>query len=243
MNEHEVRSLISQVETAVSGAIDRAPRARQTSPHQTRRPGHNRDRSAARWRRPPRGRGDRVRTGVCEPDRDRRGDLGTGGRAAGQPPPRDRHPGAGPAHGDRLLGAQHRQGDARRPPAHHDHRGRTGPAAGLPRCRGHPAKPPRRLGHPVRDAHPVRRRAPRRHMAPRPARRRHLDRVRIGRPVQGRPQTVRRRPGLRRPGAGTGGGVGSRSGRSTTGSAYCCNRRIPPGSRSTTIGCPTSSPN
>ena len=83
---------------------------------------------------------------------------------------------------------EHRQGDARRAPAHHDHRRLPGPGPRVPRRRGDPAEPPRRLGHPVRDAHPVPRRAPRRLLAPRRARRRHLHRVRARRAVQGRPR-------------------------------------------------------
>ena len=63
-------------------------------------------------------------------------------------------------HPDRLLGAQRRQGDARRAPAHHGRRRRPGPHAGAPRPPRDPAEPHRRLGHAVRHAHraPARRR-------------------------------------------------------------------------------------
>ena len=52
----------------------------------------------------------------------------------------------------RLLRPEHRQADARRPPPQHDHRRRDQPGARVPGARGHPAEPPRRLGHAVRDA-------------------------------------------------------------------------------------------
>ena len=59
----------------------------------------------------------------------------------------------------RLLGAERRQGDARRPPAHHRHRRlRSCACYDVPRPHGHPREPHRRLGHAVRHAH----RAPRR---------------------------------------------------------------------------------
>ena len=54
---------------------------------------------------------------------------------------------------DRLLGAQRRQGDARRAPAHHRRRRRPGPDARAPRAPRGPAEPHRRLGHAVRHAH------------------------------------------------------------------------------------------
>ena len=53
---------------------------------------------------------------------------------------------------DRLQRSERGQGDARRPPAQHDHRRRPRAAAGLPRARGDRAEPRRRLGDPIRDA-------------------------------------------------------------------------------------------
>ncbi len=54
--------------------------------------------------------------------------------------------------GDRPLLAEPGQGDACRAFALHHHRRCGGPGAGVPRRRGDPAEPRRRLGHPVRDA-------------------------------------------------------------------------------------------
>ena len=65
-----------------------------------------------------------------------------------------------PANGRRrLLRAERRQGDARRPPALDDHRRRARADARVRRARRHPREPHRRLGHAVRDAD----RAPARH--------------------------------------------------------------------------------
>ena len=55
----------------------------------------------------------------------------------------------------RLLGAQRRQGDARRAPALDRHRRRDRAHAGVRRPPRDPHEPPGRLGHPVRDAHPA----------------------------------------------------------------------------------------
>ncbi len=54
--------------------------------------------------------------------------------------------------GRRLLVAQRRQGDARRPPAQHDPRRRARARARGRRPPRHPAEPPRRLGHALRHA-------------------------------------------------------------------------------------------
>ena len=54
--------------------------------------------------------------------------------------------------GHRLLRAERREGDARRPPAHDDHRRRARPHARVPRSRGRAAEPRRRLGYAVRHA-------------------------------------------------------------------------------------------
>ena len=72
-----------------------------------------------------------------------------------------------------------------------------------------PAEPPRRLGHPVRDADPVPRRAPGRAVAAlrscrRRGRVRRVDGLGARRAVPGRPRAVRRRRGVRRPVAGPG---------------------------------------
>ena len=105
--------------------------------------------------------------------------------------------------------AQHRQGDARRAPALDDHRRLARARARSPGCDRDPAEPPRRLGHPVRDADPVPRRAPGRAVAAlrscrRRGRVRRVDGLGAGPAVQGRPRAVRRRRGVRRPVAGPG---------------------------------------
>ena len=75
-----------------------------------------------------------------------------GGRGLGRPPPR------GPEGGDatdcahRLLLAQRGQGDARGPPAHHEHRRRAGPSADVPGPYRAAGEPHRRLGDAVRHA-------------------------------------------------------------------------------------------
>ena len=70
-------------------------------------------------------------------------------------PPKPARPSAHarPDLGRGLLVAQHRQADARRPPALRRHwRGHLPPAR-LHRREGHPRQPPRRLGHTVRQTH------------------------------------------------------------------------------------------
>ena len=124
-----------------------------------------------------------------------------------------------------------------------------------------PAEPPRRLGHPVRDADPVPRRAPRRAVAPlrpRPARStRRVDGLGARRAVPASPAPsstpTRRSPTGRGPGSSrcrpatrrrsrAGGrsstSPSSRSARSTAGSACCWSRATPRASRSTTSGWP-----
>ena len=60
--------------------------------------------------------------------------------------------GAAPHRRDRLQRAERRQGDARRPPAQHDHRRRAGRACSSSPAHADPAEPRRRLGDAVRDA-------------------------------------------------------------------------------------------
>ena len=108
------------------------------------------------WRASERGA---VGAGVPQHHRARRGRVGAGGRATRERPAGRRGVRGRAADGRRLLRAQHRQGDARRAPAHDDHRRQHRSRAGVPRRRRDPPEPPRRLGHPVRHAHPVPRRA------------------------------------------------------------------------------------
>ena len=166
--------------------------------------------------------------------------------------------GAGCAGGDRLLGAQHRQGDARRPPAHDDHRRRAGPGAASSSAttvirQNHLGDWGTQFGMLIQylDEHP------RRAVAPRPtrsARATVVDGLRAGRAVPRGARRVRRRPGVRRPGPGPGGRAAGRrpgddsgalardrrrvrdrrSGRSTTGSACCWSRATPRASPPTT---------
>ncbi|CAA9266702.1 MAG: Arginyl-tRNA synthetase, partial [uncultured Corynebacteriales bacterium] len=149
------------------------------------------------------GGGGRARFPQRHPHRRRA--LAPGGRPGRRPAARDRHTGAGPAHGDRLLRAEHRQGDARRAPAYDDHRRQPGAHPRLPRRRGGPAEPRRRLGHPVRDAHPVPGRASGRPLAPGRPGRGHRRGLRAGPALPGRPGPVRGRRRLRRPGPPPGG--------------------------------------
>ena len=88
----------------------------------------------------------------------------------------------------RLLGAERREGDARRPPALDDHRRRARPHPRILGPRGRAAEPRRRLGHAVRHAD----RAPRR---PRPGRngRLELRRQRAQRVLSQRAREVRQR--------------------------------------------------
>ena len=90
----------------------------------------------------------------------------------------------------RLLGAQHRQGDAHRAPAHDGHRRRARAPARVRRPHRHPREPRRRLGHAVRHAH----RAPRRHRRDRGCRR--AERRRPRRLLQAGPGEVRRQRGV-----------------------------------------------
>ena len=111
-------------------------------------------------------------------------------RRAGHRAPQDGH--------RRVLLAEHRQGDARRPPPHDDRRRRHRPGDRVRRPPPDQGQPRRRLGHAVRHAD----RAPGR-------RGRGLTR---GGPAAHRPERllpggagqVRLRPGVRRPGAGAG---------------------------------------
>ncbi len=98
----------------------------------------------------------------------------------------------------RLLGAERRQGDARRPPAHHRHRRLARADAGVPRPPRDPGEPHRRLGHPVRHAH----RAPGRPR--RGAGRRTPVARRPRRLLQGGPGEVRRDPTSSRTGPASG---------------------------------------
>ena len=105
----------------------------------------------------PRHRGDQ-RPRLRQPDARRR--LAGRARSARWRRPARRTAQQPAGRADRLLRAQRRQGDARRPPAQHHHRRRAGARARAPRSRRRPAEPRRRLGHAVRDAHraPARRR-------------------------------------------------------------------------------------
>ncbi len=106
--------------------------------------------------------------------------------------------------GGGVLLAQHRQGDARRAPAHDHRRGRHRARAGVRRPPRDQGQPRRRLGHAVRHADRV------------PARRgRGLARGgaaahRPERLLPGRPAQVRLRPGVRGPGQEAGGGAAGR---------------------------------
>ena len=90
----------------------------------------------------------------------------------------------------RLLGAERREGDARRASALDDHRRRARAAARVRGPRRHPAEPHRRLGHAVRHADRA------------PARRRRGRRAgehgRAQRLLSRGAREVRRRPGVRR---------------------------------------------
>ncbi len=72
--------------------------------------------------------------------------------------------------GDRLLEPDGDQGDARRPPAHDDHRRRPRAHPRVPRPHRHTSEPLRRLGHLVRHAHRAHGGPARRERADRPRR-------------------------------------------------------------------------
>jgi hypothetical protein len=150
--------------------------------------------------RRPRGTGRSVqpcrglRAGLHQPD-DRQRHAWPPGRDDERRRPAGRAARRGRDRGSRLLRTQRGQGDARRPsPLHHHRRRGRAPArvAWTPRD---PREPPRRLGHPVRDAHRTPPRYRRGRSRPRAVGRR------SGRLLQGRPSQVRRLAGV--PGAGT----------------------------------------
>ena len=176
--------------------------ARQAAGPSAARGGRGAGQPARRVRRVRAARGQRA--GFHQLPAARRVDRRPGLAHARRPPA---GPGArGPAAdgGGGVLLAQHRQGDARRAPAHDRRRGRRRARAGVRRPPRDQGQPRRRLGHPVRHADRV------------PARRgRGLARGgaaahRPERVLPGRPAQVRFRPGIRGPGQETRGGPAGR---------------------------------
>ena len=176
--------------------------ARQAAGPPAARGGGRTGQPARRVRRVRAARGQRA--GLHQLPAARRVDRRSGLAHARRPPARAGARGPAADGGGGVLLAQHRQGDARRAPAHDRRRGRHRARPGVRRPPRDQGQPRRRLGHAVRHADRA------------PARRgRGLARGgaaahRPERLLPGRPAQVRRRPGVRRAGQEARGGPAGR---------------------------------